>query len=74
MHDLGLSMSLLKSTDAFSGDEELFAFARALSRLSEMGSKQWVERGLGIGMNVPEGKGERDAYQKTRSRWSEDSM
>ncbi|KAJ9285746.1 hypothetical protein DTO021C3_6713 [Paecilomyces variotii] len=70
--NLGVSVSAIK--DNFSGDEEVFAFARLLSRLTEMGSKQWVERGLGIGMNVTEGKGERDAYQKTRSRWSEDSM
>ena len=42
--DLGVDMEQLKSL--FSGDEERFAFARALSRLSEMGSKQWVERGM----------------------------
>jgi peroxisome-assembly ATPase len=42
MDDLGLSMSMLKSSSIFSGDEERFAFARALSRLSEMGSQQWV--------------------------------
>lgn len=46
MDDLGLSMSALKNTSIFSGDEERFAFARALSRLSEMGSQEWVERGL----------------------------
>lgn len=74
MDDLGLSMSALKSTSIFSGDEERFAFARALSRLAEMGSKQWVERGMGVGMNVAEGIEDRDAYKKTRSRWSEDSM
>jgi protein AFG1 len=74
MDDLGLSMSALKSTSIFSGDEERFAFARALSRLAEMGSQQWVERGMGMGMNVEEGSKDRDAWQKTRSRWSEDSM
>lgn len=74
MDDLGLSMSAIKSTPIFTGDEERFAFARALSRLSEMGSQQWVERGLGVGMNVEQGKAERDAWTKTRSRWSEDSM
>jgi peroxisome-assembly ATPase len=74
MDDLGLSMSALKSTSIFSGDEERFAFARALSRLAEMGSKQWVERGMGVGMNAVEGIEDRDAYKKTRSRWSEDSM
>ena len=45
--DLGLDMEAFKNAAIFSGDEERFAFARALSRLSEMGSKEWVERGLG---------------------------
>ncbi|PGH00191.1 hypothetical protein AJ80_09199 [Polytolypa hystricis UAMH7299] len=44
MDDLGLSMSALKATSIFSGDEERFAFARALSRLVEMESVEWVER------------------------------
>jgi len=44
MDDLGLNMKALKNSSIFSGDEERFAFARALSRLSEMGSRQWVER------------------------------
>jgi len=44
MDDLGLDMKMLKNSSIFSGDEERFAFARALSRLSEMGSVQWVER------------------------------
>lgn len=74
MDDLGLSMSAIKSSPIFTGDEERFAFARALSRLAEMGSQQWVERGLGVGMNVEQGRAERDAWTKTRSRWSEDSM
>ena len=74
MDDLGLSMAALKSTSIFSGDEERFAFARALSRLTEMGSKQWVERGMGVGMDTIKGLEDRDAYKKTRSRWSEDSM
>lgn len=74
MDDLGLSMSALKSTSLFSGDEERFAFARALSRLAEMGSKQWVERGMGVGMNTKAGMEDREAWKKTRSRWSEDSM
>lgn len=56
MDDLGLSVQALKSTSIFSGDEERFAFARALSRLSEMGSKEWVERGLGVEMSPSEGK------------------
>ncbi|KAI9044252.1 AFG1 family ATPase [Aspergillus affinis] len=74
MDDLGLSMQALKSTSIFSGDEERFAFARALSRLSEMGSKEWIERGLGLGMSAEEGKGEHDAYMKARSHWGEDNM
>ena len=57
MDDLGLSVQALKSTSIFSGDEERFAFARALSRLSEMGSKEWVERGLGVEMSPPEAEG-----------------
>lgn len=67
-------MSSLKSSSIFSGDEERFAFARALSRLSEMGSREWVERGLGLGKDQMEGKGERDAWNKVRSRWREDSL
>ncbi|KAL4981995.1 AFG1-like ATPase-domain-containing protein [Aspergillus falconensis] len=80
MDDLGLSMKALKTSSLFSGDEERFAFARALSRLSEMGSKEWVERGLvgkSGGLNA-EGKdkekSEHEAYLKARSRWSEDNM
>lgn len=44
MDDLGMNMKMLKDSSIFSGDEERFAFARALSRLSEMGSLQWIER------------------------------
>jgi len=43
MDDLGMDMKMLKHSSIFSGDEERFAFARALSRLAEMGSLQWVE-------------------------------
>lgn len=39
----------VKMSSLFSGEEEAFAFARALSRLSEMRSKEWVERGLNTG-------------------------
>ncbi|KAI1007432.1 hypothetical protein K3495_g795 [Podosphaera aphanis] len=46
MDDLGINMDTLKKSGMFSGDEEKFAFARALSRLSEMGSQEWVERGM----------------------------
>lgn len=73
MDDLGLSVQALKNTSIFSGDEERFAFARALSRLSEMGSKEWVERGLTVGDDAVQ-KQERDAWKKTRSHWSEDNM
>lgn len=76
MDDLGLSMQALKTSSIFSGDEERFAFARALSRLSEMESKEWVERGLGVGLSESESAGEKehDAWVKSRSRWSEDNM
>jgi protein AFG1 len=43
MDDLGMDMKALKNTNIFSGEEERFAFARALSRLTEMGSVQWIE-------------------------------
>jgi peroxisome-assembly ATPase len=72
MDDLGLSMSMLKSSSIFSGDEERFAFARALSRLSEMGSQQWVERGMGL--EHKGGKREMEGWQRVRSRWREDSL
>ena len=72
MDDLGLSMAALKDSALFSGDEERFAFARALSRLSEMGGKDWVERGLG--MEERGGKEEREGWQMVRSRWREDSL
>ncbi|KAJ5503174.1 hypothetical protein N7463_006048 [Penicillium fimorum] len=74
MDDLGMSVQALKNTSIFSGDEERFAFARALSRLSEMGSKEWVERGSGLGNSPAQNKEEHDAWQKTRSHWSEDNM
>lgn len=72
MDDLGMSMSMLKNSSMFTGDEERFAFSRALSRLSEMGSQEWVERGLG--MEHRGGLGEREGWQRVRSRWREDSM
>ncbi|OAL73128.1 mitochondrial ATPase [Trichophyton violaceum] len=74
MDDLGLTMDQLKASSIFSGDEERFAFARALSRLAEMESKQWVERGLGVGMDELHGQEEKAAWDKTRSKWREDSM
>ncbi|KAB8616653.1 hypothetical protein FH972_025987 [Carpinus fangiana] len=72
MDDLGLSMEMLKGSSIFSGDEEAFAFARALSRLSEMGSQEWVERGMGL--EAKGGQMERDSWQRVRSKWREDSM
>lgn len=72
MDDLGMSMNMLKGSSLFSGDEERFAFSRALSRLSEMGSQEWIERGLG--MESRGGLDERERWQRVRSRWREDSM
>ena len=72
MDDLGMNMKMLKNSSLFSGDEERFAFSRALSRLSEMGSQEWVERGMGL-----EHKGgltEKVGWQRVRSRWREDSL
>ncbi|KAH9943230.1 AFG1-like ATPase [Epithele typhae] len=43
MDDLGLSSDLVGSSSMFTGDEELFAFARCCSRLVQMGSKEWAE-------------------------------
>ncbi|RFU33516.1 hypothetical protein B7463_g2799, partial [Scytalidium lignicola] len=72
MDDLGMNMDTLKSSSIFTGDEEKFAFARALSRLSEMGSQEWVERGMGLEKNG--GEEEQKSWQKVRSRQLEDSM
>ncbi|KAI9844805.1 MAG: hypothetical protein M1837_005223 [Sclerophora amabilis] len=70
--DLGLSMKLMANSSIFSGEEEKFAFARALSRLSEMGSQEWVERGMGLEKDG--GKAEKESWQRVRSRWREDSL
>ncbi|KAG0709893.1 AFG1-like ATPase-domain-containing protein [Suillus ampliporus] len=43
MDDLGLSPEAVGSSSMFTGDEEVFAFARACSRLVQMGSKEWAE-------------------------------
>ncbi|KAJ8597375.1 AFG1-like ATPase [Rhizopogon salebrosus TDB-379] len=43
MDDLGLSPEAVGSSAMFTGDEEIFAFARACSRLVQMGSKEWAE-------------------------------
>lgn len=71
MDDLGMNMGMLKNSSIFSGDEERFAFARALSRLSEMGSAEWVERGMGLDQKG--GKSEMEGWMRVRSRWREDS-
>lgn len=70
--DLGMSMEVLRDSSLFSGEEERFAFARALSRLSEMGSQEWVERGLGL--EKAGGKSEKEAWKVVRSRWREDHL
>ncbi|KAF2475727.1 uncharacterized protein BDR25DRAFT_322214 [Lindgomyces ingoldianus] len=72
MDDLGMNMSMLKNSNLFTGDEERFAFARALSRLSEMGSQDWVERGMGL--EEKGGEKEMKGWKRVRSRWREDSL
>ncbi len=72
MDDLGLNMDMLKNSTIFSGDEERFAFARALSRLSEMGSQEWVERGMGLEQKG--GEAEKQGWDRVKSKWREDSM
>lgn len=72
LEDLQDSVEQLKSSPLFTGEEEAFAFARALSRLSEMGSKEWVERGMGL--EKAGGKKEKDDWAKMRSRRMEDTM
>ncbi|KAJ8128446.1 hypothetical protein O1611_g5188 [Lasiodiplodia mahajangana] len=72
MEDMDSNIDQLKDSNLFSGDEERFAFVRALSRLSEMASQEWVERGMGL--ETRGGKKERDEWAKVRSRHYEDSM
>ncbi|UKZ73662.1 hypothetical protein TrVFT333_001312 [Trichoderma virens FT-333] len=72
MENLEHSVEKLKNSNLFAGEEEAFAFARALSRLSHMESKEWVERGLGL--ESQGGKEDKDSWTKTRSRQMEDSM
>ncbi|EJD01514.1 AFG1-like ATPase, partial [Fomitiporia mediterranea MF3/22] len=43
MDDLGLSDSGVGTSSMFTGEEEVFAFARCCSRLVQMGSKEWAE-------------------------------
>ncbi|KAJ6779840.1 hypothetical protein PWT90_00836 [Aphanocladium album] len=70
--DVDSSVEKLKSSNLFSGEEEAFAFARALSRLSHMESREWVERGMGL--ESQGGKEDKDNWTRTRSRQMEDSM
>ncbi|BGP37088.1 ATPase [Rhodotorula kratochvilovae] len=44
MDDLGLSADIVGASSIFTGDEEVFAFARAVSRITEMGSVQWARQ------------------------------
>ncbi|KAK2466032.1 hypothetical protein APHAL10511_001674 [Amanita phalloides] len=43
MDELGLSTDVVGRSSMFTGEEEVFAFARACSRLVQMGSKEWAE-------------------------------
>ncbi|KAF9503082.1 hypothetical protein BS47DRAFT_1356446 [Hydnum rufescens UP504] len=43
MDDLGLPDHIVGASSIFTGEEEIFAFARACSRLVQMGSKDWAE-------------------------------
>ncbi|KAF2968270.1 hypothetical protein GQX73_g5332 [Xylaria multiplex] len=72
MEDMDSNIDKLEESNLFSGDEERFAFVRALSRLSEMSSKEWVERGMGL--ESKGGKKEKDEWAKVRSRQMEDTM
>jgi protein AFG1 len=72
MDDVDSSVEKLKQSNLFSGEEEAFAFARALSRLSHMESKEWVERGMGL--ESKGGKDDKTSWTKARSRQMEDSM
>ncbi|KAI1011341.1 hypothetical protein LB504_002834 [Fusarium proliferatum] len=71
-HDLVHSVDKLKDSNLFASSEEAFAFARALSRLRHMESKEWVERGMGL--EAQGGKLDKDNWTKARSRQMEDSM
>ncbi|KAG9104200.1 hypothetical protein FRC06_004625 [Ceratobasidium sp. 370] len=47
MDDLGLSVDSIGKSSIFTGEEEVFAFARACSRLVQMGTKEWAEAARG---------------------------
>ena len=72
IEDIETSAEKLKDSDLFAGAEEAFAFARALSRLSHMESREWVERGMGL--EAKGGQQEKEGWAKARSRQYEDSM
>ncbi|GAA6005196.1 hypothetical protein JCM10207_002895 [Rhodosporidiobolus poonsookiae] len=57
MDDLGLTADIVGASSIFTGDEEVFAFARAVSRITEMGSVQWA-RSSTTGSNAEGLKGE----------------
>ncbi|KAL6923564.1 hypothetical protein ACHAP8_001397 [Fusarium lateritium] len=71
-HDLVHNVEKLKDSNLFAGTEEAFAFARALSRLRHMESKEWVERGMGL--EAQGGQPDKDNWIKARSKQMEDSM
>lgn len=43
MSDLGINTDVVGSSSLFSSDEELFAFARCVSRLTQMATKEWAD-------------------------------
>ncbi|KAG0152018.1 hypothetical protein CROQUDRAFT_86235 [Cronartium quercuum f. sp. fusiforme G11] len=47
MDDLGLDLQTIGTSSLFSGEEETFAWARAVSRLSEMGTVNWSRQHRG---------------------------
>ncbi|KAB5596310.1 hypothetical protein CTheo_295 [Ceratobasidium theobromae] len=47
MDDLGLNSETIGRSAIFTGEEEVFAFARACSRLVQMGTKEWAEAARG---------------------------
>lgn len=72
MDDLEHTVGELSKANLFTGDEEAFAFARAQSRLTQMGSREWVERGMGL--ESQGGRQEKESWARTRSKQMEDSM
>lgn len=45
MDDLGLSQDSAKGLSMFTGEEEIFAFQRTISRLTEMQTGQYWDEG-----------------------------